>query len=54
MHVQMRGRFVVLNWIMSERITAVAAPLYQNLPCGNLTGYTVNIRVIFCHSSKTS
>ena len=46
MHLQMRGRFVVLNWILSERITAVAAPLYQNLPCGNLTGYTVNIRVI--------
>ena len=43
--VQMRERFVVLNWILSERVTAVAAPLYQNIPVGNLTGYTVNIRV---------
>ncbi|CAL5224945.1 g7714 [Coccomyxa viridis] len=41
----MRGRFVVMNWILSERITAAAAPLYQGLPIGNLTGYTVNIRV---------
>ena len=43
--VQMRERFVVLNWILSERVTAVAAPLYQNIPVGNLTGYTVDIRV---------
>ena len=43
--VQMRERFVVLNWILSERVTAVAAPLYQNIPVGNLTGYTVEIRV---------
>ncbi len=45
MHMQMRGRFVVMNWILSERITGIAAPLYQGLPIGNLTGYTVNIRV---------
>ena len=43
--VQMRERFVVLNWILSERVTAAAAPLYQNIPVGNLTGYTVDIRV---------
>ena len=43
--VQMRDRFLVLNSILSERITAAAAPLYQNIPCGNLTGYTVDIRV---------
>ena len=46
----MRERFVVLNWILSERVTAVAAPLYQNIPVGNLTGYTVDIRVTtFAH-----
>lgn len=43
--MQMRYTFVVLNWILSERITAVAAPLYQSIPIGNLTGYTVDIRV---------
>ena len=43
--LQMRERFIVLNWILSERVTAVAAPLYQNIPVGNLTGYTVDIRV---------
>ena len=43
--MQMRERFLVLNSILSERITAAAAPLYQNIPCGNLTGYTVDIRV---------
>lgn len=48
LYVQMRGRFVVLNWILSERITAAAAPLYQNLPCGNLTGYTVRLKVSDC------
>ena len=48
--MQMRGRFVVLNWILSERVTAAAAPLYQNLPVGNLTGYTVDIRVIPSHA----
>ena len=42
----MRDRFLVLNSILSERITAAAAPLYQNIPCGNLTGYTVDIRVL--------
>ena len=36
----------MLNSILSERITAAAAPLYQNIPCGNLTGYTVDIRVL--------
>ena len=44
--VQMRGRFVVLNWILSERLTEVAAPLWQNIPIGNLTGYNVSLRVI--------
>ena len=44
-NVQMRDRYVVLNWILSERVTAAAAPLYQNIPVGNLTGYTVDIRV---------
>ena len=43
--MQMRGRFVVLNWILSERLTAVAAPLWQNIPIGNLTGYNVSLRV---------
>ena len=43
--MQMRGRFVVLNWILSERLTAVAAPLWQNSPIGNLTGYNVSLRV---------
>ena len=41
----MRYRFLVLNSILSERITAAAAPLYQNIPCGKLTGYTIDIRV---------
>ena len=44
-NLQMRDRFLVLNSILSETITAAAAPLYQNIPCGNLTGYTVDIRV---------
>ena len=45
-NLQMRDRFLVLNSILSERITVAAAPLYQNIPCGNLTGYTVDIRVL--------
>ena len=36
---------MVLNWILSERLTAVAAPLWQNIPIGNLTGYNVSLRV---------
>ena len=44
--MQMRDRFLVLNSILSEKITAAAAPLYQSIPCGNLTGYTVDIRVL--------
>ena len=35
----------MLNWILSERLTAVAAPLFQSIPIGNLTGYNVSLRV---------
>ena len=35
----------MLNWILSERLTALAAPLWQNIPIGNLTGYNVSLRV---------
>ena len=35
----------MLNWILSERLTAVAAPLWQNIPIGNLTGYNLSLRV---------